>query len=185
MTNAARARKSTRRAFVLACAVCCGAAACASSSAAPSPRAASHASAPSTRVLFIGDSVLDQEGGAAAFLLRQRGIDAVKVAFWGSGLYTRDQYDLGRTILTASGPANPVDWLTKAAALITQYRPELVVVAMNHNHPSPYPRDAKGNDIVVIASAAGRAMVASQTNALIDILERDGAQVVLITGVQP
>jgi len=132
-------------------------------------------------VLFIGDSVLDQEGGAAAFLLRQRGIDAVKVAFWGSGLYTRDQYDLGRTILTASGPANPVDWLTKAAALITQYRPELVVVAMNHNHPSPYPRDAKGNDIVVIASAAGRAMVASQTNALIDILERDGAQVVFVT----
>jgi len=132
-------------------------------------------------VLFIGDSVLDQEGGAAAFLLRQRGIDSVKVAFWGSGLYTRDQYDMGHTILTATGAGNPVDWLTKATALIAQYRPELVVVALNHNHPTPYPRDAAGNDIAVISSPAGRAMVAEQTNALIDILERDGAQVMFVT----
>src|SRR5512144_2137531 len=38
------------------------------------------------RVLLLGDSVMDQQGSAAAFLLRQAGVDAHSVGLWGSGL---------------------------------------------------------------------------------------------------
>ena len=120
-------------------------------------RDASRSVGVSPRVLLIGDSILDQEGGAAAFLLRQQGISAAKVAVWGSGLLTRDQYDMGHTILIGSTPPNPVDWLTKARALVAQYHPELVVVAMNHNHESPYPRDAEATRSSICgARKAGR-----------------------------
>ena len=178
--NVTRARKSTCHVLAFAFMLCCGAVACgtAGGTAPGTPRASVGVS---PRVLLIGDSILDQEGGAAAFLLRQQGIGAAKVAVWGSGLLTRDQYDMGHTILSGSAPPNPVDWLTKAQALVAQYHPELVVVAMNHNHESPYPRDADGNEIVDLRSAEGRAMIAAQTNALIDILQHDGARVMFVT----
>ncbi len=40
---------------------------------------------------------MDQQGSAAAFLLRQAGVDARVVGLWGSGLLTTDQYDNGKT----------------------------------------------------------------------------------------
>lgn len=132
-------------------------------------------------MLFIGDSIMDQEGGAATFLLRQAGIDARKVAVWGSGLFTPAQYDDGKTILTAPAHSNGTHWLSLAAKLVDQHRPALVVVAMNHNHPAPYPHDADGHEIRALTTPAGRAMVAAQTNALIDILQRDGARVAFVT----
>ena len=52
------------------------------------------------RVLLIGDSVLDQQGSAAAFLLRQHGVDARAVGIWGSGLLSIDQYDLAASLST-------------------------------------------------------------------------------------
>src|SRR5712691_5990917 len=53
---------------------------------APAP----HAAAP--KVLFIGDSVMDQQGSAAAFALRQNGINAKSLGAWGTSLLTRNQY---------------------------------------------------------------------------------------------
>src|SRR5262245_59879871 len=53
-----------------------------------------------SRVLFLGDSVMDQQGSAAAFLLRQHGVNARAVGLWGSGLLTQDQYDYGVTKLS-------------------------------------------------------------------------------------
>ncbi len=133
------------------------------------------------RVLLIGDSILDQEGGAAEFLLRQGGIDARKVAYWGSGLFTSAQYDFGHSILTAPANANDVHWLSLAAALIDQQRPTLVVVALNHNFNPPYPRDASGNEISDLRSPAGRAMIAAQTKTFLGILRHDGARVAFVT----
>ena len=42
------------------------------------PRAAT----PRPRVLLIGDSILDQEGSAAAFLLQQSGVDAKAIGLF-------------------------------------------------------------------------------------------------------
>ena len=66
----------------------------------------------------FGDA-LRPEGGPAAFALRQAGIDAEKIAYWGSGLLTRDQYENGKT---RYGPptagSEDVHWLTKAKELV-------------------------------------------------------------------
>ena len=53
--------------------------------------------APVARVLLMGDSVMDQQGSAAAFLLRQAGVNAQAIGLWGSGLLTADQYHDGVT----------------------------------------------------------------------------------------
>src|SRR4051794_13171753 len=70
-------------------------------------------------VLLVGDSVLDQEGSHAAFLLRQNGIDARAVGYWGSSLLTREQYDMGKSRPTADHP-DKVHWLSIATDLIAE-----------------------------------------------------------------
>jgi len=124
---------------------------------------------------------MDQEGGAAAFLLRQGGIDAQKVAFWGSSLFTRAEYDHGHPIVAAPPASNDIHWLSLAGAVVDRLRPGLVVVALNHNFKPPYPRDANGVEISDLWSPRGRAMVVEQTKTFIRILRHDGARVAFVT----
>src|SRR5450631_1752714 len=71
---------------------------------------------PAPKVLFIGDSLMDQQGSAAAFLLRQNGINAKSLGEWGTSLLTRDEYDNGRTIPTGG-------WLLLAAQQVKSFDP--------------------------------------------------------------
>jgi hypothetical protein len=130
-------------------------------------------------VLLVGDSVLDQEGSHAAFLLRQNGVDASAVGFWGSSLLTREQYDMGRSRPHADRP-DKVHWLSIAPTLIDEEEPDLVAVALNYNYAEPYPRDATGREITDLRSPEGVAMIQTQARAFIDILAARGAQVVFV-----
>ncbi|HVJ97655.1 MAG TPA: hypothetical protein VNC41_12570 [Acidimicrobiia bacterium] len=135
---------------------------------------------PTDKVLLLGDSIMDQEGGPAAFALRQAGIDAEKIAYWGSGLLTRDQYENGKT---RYGPptagSEDVHWLTKAKELVKAEQPGLVVVAMNHNLHAPYPTAADGHEIRSPRDPAAAEMIATQTRELLDILK--GSRVAFVT----
>jgi hypothetical protein len=128
------------------------------------------------RVLLIGDSILDQQGNHAAFLLRQLGVDAKAIGIWGSGLLTRDQYDYGVTKRTGF-------WLRTAAHEIATFDPDVVAVYLNHNFWPPFPRDAAGNVINDLWSADGQSMVAQQARTLISELRARGAQVLFVSPV--
>ncbi|HEX5095940.1 MAG TPA: SGNH hydrolase domain-containing protein, partial [Acidimicrobiia bacterium] len=138
--------------------------------------------APTEKVLLIGDSIMDQEGGAAALALRQAGVDAEKIAFWGSGLLTADQYDHGKTRLDGPRPGSEdIHWLSKAKELVAKDRPRLVVVSMNHNLHSPYPTTADGREIKDPASPEAHVMIQTQVRALLEILRKHGAKVAFVT----
>jgi hypothetical protein len=134
---------------------------------------------PEPRVLFMGDSLMDQQGSAAAFELRQNGINAKSLGAWGTSLLTRNQYDFGKTKLTGG-------WLLLAAQQIKSFDPNVVAVYLNHNYWPPYPRDAAGNEIVSDAglwSAAGQSMLRQQATALVTILRSRGAAVYFVSPV--
>ncbi len=131
---------------------------------------------PAPRVLLLGDSVMDQQGGAAAFALRQAGVDAKRIAYWGSGLLTIDQYDYGHT--TGSG-----FWLSRARDLIDTIQPDVVAVYLNHNYWPPHPHNAHGNVIDDLWSAAGQAMIHTQAETFIGILRSRGARVYFVRPV--
>jgi hypothetical protein len=139
------------------------------------------ASSPAPRVLLIGDSVMDQQGKHAEFVLRQAGIDARSIGLWGSSLLTRDQYDFGKTKPNGG-------WLGRAAAQIATFDPDVVAVYLNHNYWPPYPRDAAGHPISGSGSAAlwapaGQAMLRTQASTLITILRARGARVYFVAPV--
>jgi hypothetical protein len=144
------------------------------------PRAAAATPAtpprPRPRVLLMGDSVMDQQGHAAAFVLQQAGVDARTDGEWGSSILSRDQYDHGRTNLTGQ-------WLAEARKQITTFDPRVVAVYLNHNYWPPYPRDASGRLIGDLWSAAGQAMIHQQVTTLIGILRSRGAQVYFVTPI--
>ena len=147
----------------------------ASTAAATSP-ASMHAAPSQPRVLLIGDSILDQEGSAAAFLLRQSGVDAKSMGVWESGLLTRDQYDHGKTKLAGF-------WFHKAKNAIATFDPDVVGVYMNHNYWPPYPRDAAGRTITNLRSASAQRMIAQQARALITILRARHAKVFFVAPI--
>jgi hypothetical protein len=126
--------------------------------------------------LLIGDSILDQQGHAAAFVLRQAGVDAKAIGVWGSGLLTVDQYDNGKTNLSGF-------WLHNASKLIATFDPDVVGVYLNHNYWPPYPHDAAGHLITDLWSPTGQLMIAQQARALITILRARHAQVFFISPV--
>jgi len=131
------------------------------------------------KVLFIGDSVMDQQGSAAAFELRQNGIDAKSLGAWGTSLLTRDQYDYGKTVPSGA-------WLRLAAEQVASFDPDVVAVYLNHNYWPPYPRDAAGNEIDGYAglwSPAGQSMLRAQATALITILRSRGARVYFVSPI--
>ena len=148
------------------------------SKAAALPSQPKAAAVPAPRVLLIGDSVMDQQGGHAAFVLRQEGIDARTDALWGSSLLTRDQYDFGK-----SKPGG--GWLKRAADQIAAFDPDVVAVYLNHNYWPPYPRDAAGkvidgNGSDALWTPSGQAMLRTQVDALIRILRSHGARVFFV-----
>ena len=128
------------------------------------------------RVLLLGDSVMDQQGGAAAFLLRQAGVDAHVVGLWGSGLLTVDQYDDGVT--KPSGM-----WFARARAELARRHPDLVGVYLNHNYWPPFPHDAAGHTITDLWSPAGQAMIRQQARAFITLLRGRGASVFFVAPI--
>jgi hypothetical protein len=128
------------------------------------------------RVLLIGDSILDQQGSAAAFLLRQAGVDARAIGLWGSGLLTIDQYDYGKTKLGGQ-------WLHRAKTEIARFDPDAVGVYLNHNYWPPFPHDASGRKITDLWSPPGQQMIARQARALVRILRARGAKVFFISPV--
>jgi hypothetical protein len=128
------------------------------------------------RVLLLGDSVMDQQGGAAAFLLQQAGVDARAIGIWGSGLLTVDQYDYGKT--KSSGM-----WFARARAEVDRMRPDLVGVYLNHNYWPPFPHDANGRAITDLWSEAGQSMIRRQARAFITLLRSRGASVFFVTPI--
>ena len=129
-----------------------------------------------TRVLLIGDSILDQQGNHAAFLLRQLGVDAKAIGIWGSGLLTRDQFDYGVTKRTGF-------WLRTAAQQVATFDPDVVAVYLNHNFWPPYPRDAAGRLIDDLGAPAGQAMIAQQARTLVTELRARGARVLFVAPI--
>src|SRR4029077_12260322 len=115
---------------------------------------------PRARVLLIGDSILDQEGSPAAFLLRQSGVDAKAIAVWGSGLIGIDAYDYGKTKLSGY-------WLHRAKDEVATFGPDAIGVHLNYAYWPPYPHDAAGHQINDLWSASGQTMIAQQARALI------------------
>jgi len=138
--------------------------------------ASSLAPTPPPRVLLMGDSLMDQQGSAATYLLRQAGVDAKTIGLWGSGLLTVDQYDDG--ITKPSGL-----WLARAAHEIAHFDPNVVGVYLNHNYWPPYPRDAHGHVITDLWSRSGQEMIGQQARALITILRARGADVFFVAPV--
>ena len=128
------------------------------------------------RVLLIGDSILDQEGSAAAFLLRQAGVDARAISLWGSGLIGLDSYDYGKTKLSGY-------WFRRAKREMAAFDPDAIGVYMNHSYFPPYPHDAAGNRITDLRSAAGQRMIGQQANAFVTILRGGHAKVFFIAPV--
>jgi hypothetical protein len=128
------------------------------------------------RVLLLGDSVLDQQGGATAFLLRQAGVDAHAVGLWGSGLLTVDQYDNGKTELSGM-------WFARARAEIARLRPDLVGVYLNHNYWPPFPHDANGRSITDLWSDEGQTMIRQQARAFVTLLRSHGARVFFVAPI--
>ena len=112
-----------------------------------------HATTTRARVLLIGDSILDQEGSAAAFLLRQSGVDAKAIGVWGSGLIGIDQYDYGKTKLSGY-------WLRRAKKEVAAFDPDAIGVHLNYAYWPPYPHDAAGHRITDLWSASGQKMIA-------------------------
>ena len=140
----------------------------------PAPRTAT--APPPARVLLMGDSVMDQQGNAAAFVLRQAGVDARAEGWWGSSLFTTDQYDDGKT-----KPAGL--WLKEARRQIDTFDPQVVAVYLNHNFWPPHPRDAAGRTIDDLWSSSGQTMIHQQVVALLAILRSRGAQVFFVTPI--
>jgi hypothetical protein len=128
------------------------------------------------RVLLLGDSVLDQQGSAAAFLLRQAGVNAHVVGLWGSGLLTVDQYDNGKTELSGM-------WFARARAEIARLRPDLVGVYLNHNYWPPFPHDANGRSITDLWSDEGQTMIRRQARAFITLLRSHGSRVFFVAPI--
>ena len=143
-----------------------------------------HATAPTRqvvapKVLFIGDSVMDQQGSAAAFELRQNGINALSRGAWGTSLLTREQYDFGR-----SNPSG--GWLHLAAQEVKSFDPDVVAVYLNHNYWPPFPRDASGKEISGgdgLWSPSGQTMIRTQVSRLITILRSRGATVYFVSPI--
>jgi hypothetical protein len=128
------------------------------------------------RVLLLGDSVMDQQGSAAAFLLRQLGVDARTVGLWGSGLLNVDQYDYGKTNLSGM-------WFARARAEIARSHPDLIGVYLNHNYWPPFPHAANGETITDLWSDAGQSMIRQQARAFITLLRAHGARVFFVAPI--
>ena len=130
-------------------------------------------------VLFLGDSVMDQQGNHAAFLLRQSGIESRVVARWGSTLFTPGQYRDGRPRFDRPAGDPSTHWLSLAPRVIDRYRPTHVVVELDHNYWRPA-TDRRGQPITDLRSASARALVDTQLRVFVRTIRSRGAQVLWV-----
>ncbi len=130
-------------------------------------------------VLFLGDSVMDQQGSHAAFLLRDSGIDARVVARWGSTLFTPGQYRNGRPQFVRAADDPSTHWLSLAPRVIDRYRPTHVVVELDHNYWRP-PTDRRGQPITDLSSPSARSLVDTQLRVFVRLIRSRGAQVLWV-----
>jgi hypothetical protein len=127
------------------------------------------------RVLIAGDSLADQHGSHAAVALREVGIDVHVASWWGWGLFTRQQYDMGATVVDQ--PSNTMT--NEIVRSVDEFDPDVIALYSNHNYWPPYPRNAAGQPIV-IGTPDFTAMVQTQLTALIHRITQGGATVFLI-----
>lgn len=132
------------------------------------------------RVLFLGDSIMDQQGNHAAFLLRQSGVDARVEARWGSTLFTAGQYDRGESRFTKPVNDRSTHWLSLAPQVLARHHPTLVVASLNHNYWIPVPTDARGEPIVDLRGPSARLMIDQQVRAFVQIVRGAGAELVWV-----
>jgi hypothetical protein len=127
------------------------------------------------RVLIAGDSLADQHGSHAAVALREVGIDVHVASWWGWGLFTRQQYDMGSTVVDQ--PPNTM--MNEVVRAVDEFDPDVIALYSNHNYWPPYPRDVSGNTIRM-GTPAFTEMVQTQLTELIRRITRNGATVFLI-----
>ena len=143
------------------------------SSAGAHPAASPRVTTRAPRVLLIGDSILDQQGSAAAFVLRQAGVNAQAQGVWISGLLTRDQYDYGRTklsgILVRQGQARDREVRPRSRRRV--HEPQLLAAA---------PARRVGSHDHEPELAPAQRMIGQQARALITILRARHARVFFI-----
>jgi hypothetical protein len=128
-------------------------------------------------VLFVGDSIMDQQGNHAAVLLRESGIAARVEARWGSTLFTPGQYRDGEPHFERPAGDPSAHWLALAPGLVADYDPTLVVAELNHNYWLPLPTDTNGRPITDLTSVAAQEMVREQLHAFVGLLRAGGASV--------
>jgi hypothetical protein len=133
-----------------------------------------------SRILIAGDSVADQHGSHAAVALREVGIDVQVASWWGWGMLTREQYDMGATVPLARQPSNTM--MSQVVRAVEQFDPDVVALYSNHNYWPPFPRDAAGTTIGM-GTPAFTAMVQAQLTALVERISARGATVYLIKPV--
>lgn len=131
-------------------------------------------------MLFLGDSVMDQQGNHAAVLLRQSGVQARVEAHWGSTLFTLGQYRNGRSHSRKPRSDTSVHWLSLAPRLIKRYQPTLIVAELDHNYWMPVPTDAHGLPISDLHSQSARRMIDTQLRSFVAALRADGARVMWV-----
>ena len=129
------------------------------------------------RVLIAGDSLADQHGSHAAVALREVGIDVHVASWWGWGMFTRDQYDMGATVPLASQPSNTM--MRQVVQSVDEFDPDVIALYSNHNYWPPYPRDAAGTTIAM-GTPAFTAMVQAQLTTLVQRITAGGATVFLV-----
>lgn len=132
------------------------------------------------RVLIIGDSLADQHGSHAAVALREVGIDVHVASWWGWGLFSRQQYDMGAPVPLDRQPPNTM--MREVIAAVDEFDPDVVAFYSNHNYWPPYPRDAEGAAIAM-GSPAFTEMVQAQLMVLLGNISDRGATVFLVKPV--
>jgi hypothetical protein len=135
------------------------------------------ASVPTPRVLIIGDSLADQHGSHAAVALREVGVDVRVASWWGWGLFSRQQYDMGGPIpLDQQRPDTMMRGVIEA---VDDFDPDVIAFYSNHNYWPPYPRDAAGAPIDM-GTPAFTQMVQAQLLVLLSRITAHGAEVLLV-----
>jgi hypothetical protein len=131
--------------------------------------------APPPRVLIVGDSIADQSGSHAAVALREVGINVRVASWWGWGLFTRSEYDMGATVVHQ--PSDTM--MSEVIKAVDEFDPDVIAIYSNHNYWPPYPRDAQGHTITM-GTPAFTTMVQTQLRALFPHLTAHGAAVYMI-----
>ena len=131
------------------------------------------------RIVFLGDSVMDQQGAHAVELLRAAGVAARVEARWGSTLFTPGQYRNGKPVPRRAAGDESIHWLSLGPQLVRRHRATHVIVELDHNYWKP-PTDSAGRPITDLDSPPARRMVRAQLSAFVGSLRAEGADVLWV-----